>query len=119
LNAAKEKLEIVNACGEAAFARPPHPSRAPRGEGRIPFELSLKYTASKISPILKDYFTTPSGTFEPSWYTHLMSKLVIRQYRPSDKEEAFQLHVRALKNEDAHMYTGKWEKDLKDIPQRK
>jgi len=31
--------------GAAHFARQTHPSRAPRGEGRIPFELSLKYTA--------------------------------------------------------------------------
>lgn len=44
-----------------------------------------------------------------------MTKLVIRQYRPSDKEEVFQLHVRALKNEDAYLYTGKWEKDFEDI----
>lgn len=44
-----------------------------------------------------------------------MTKLVIRQYQPSDKEEVFQLHVRALKNEDAYMYTGVWEKDFDDI----
>jgi len=44
-----------------------------------------------------------------------MSKLVIRRYRPSDKEEVFQLHVRALKNEDAHIYTGEWEKDFEDV----
>jgi hypothetical protein len=46
LNAAKEKIEIVNFCGGAAFARPPIPSRAKRGEDRTPFELFLKYTAS-------------------------------------------------------------------------
>lgn len=44
-----------------------------------------------------------------------MTKLVIRQFRASDKEEVFQLHVRVLKNEDAYMYTGKWEKDFEDI----
>ena len=32
--------------GAAHFARQPHPSRAPRGEG-MQFELSLKYTANK------------------------------------------------------------------------
>lgn len=44
-----------------------------------------------------------------------MTKLVIRQYQPSDKEEVFNLHVRALKNENAYLYTGVWEKDFKDI----
>jgi len=44
--AAKEKLEIVNTLGfRIHFARPPIPSRAVRGEERIPFELFLKYTA--------------------------------------------------------------------------
>jgi hypothetical protein len=39
--------KIVNTLGFAFhFARPPIPSRAPRGEGRIQFELFLKYTAS-------------------------------------------------------------------------
>ena len=41
--------------------------------------------------------------------------MVIRRYQPSDKEEVFDLHVRALKNEDAYIYTGKWEKDFDDI----
>jgi len=46
--AAKEKLEIVNALGFAFhFARPPIPSRAQRGEERIPFELCLEYTADR------------------------------------------------------------------------
>lgn len=44
-----------------------------------------------------------------------MAKLVIRQYQPSDKEEVFKLHVRALESVDAHMYTGLWEKDFEDI----
>lgn len=44
-----------------------------------------------------------------------MTRLVIRQYQPSDKEEVFNLHVRALKNENAYLYTGVWEKDFKDI----
>ena len=44
-----------------------------------------------------------------------MTKLLIRQYQPSDKKEVFDLHVRALKNEDAYLYTGKWEKDFEDI----
>lgn len=44
-----------------------------------------------------------------------MAKLVIRQYQSSDKEEVFKLHVRALKNEDAYLYIGKWEKDFDDI----
>jgi len=45
--AAKEKLEIVNALGFAFhFARPPIPSRAQRGEDRIPFELFQEHTAS-------------------------------------------------------------------------
>lgn len=41
--------------------------------------------------------------------------LIIRQYQLSDKEEVFQLHVRALKNEYAYLYTGSWEKDFEDI----
>ncbi len=44
-----------------------------------------------------------------------MTKLVIRQYQPTDKEEVFNLHVRALKNEYAYLYTGTWEKDFEDI----
>jgi GNAT superfamily N-acetyltransferase len=44
-----------------------------------------------------------------------MDKLVIRQYQCSDKKEVFDLHVRALKNEDAYMYTGKWEEDFENI----
>ncbi len=44
-----------------------------------------------------------------------MAKLTIRQYRPSDKEEVFKLHVRALKNENVYLYGGKWEKDLENI----
>ena len=45
--AAKEKLEIVNGRGGAAhFARPPIPSRAQRGEERIPFELIQEYAAN-------------------------------------------------------------------------
>jgi len=44
LNAAKEKIEIVNFRGGAAFARPPIPSRALRGE-QTPFELFVEYTA--------------------------------------------------------------------------
>ena len=44
---AKEKLEIVSVRGEAAHFAPPHPSRAPRGEGRIPFELFPKGTENK------------------------------------------------------------------------
>ncbi len=42
---AKEKLEIVNALGFLIhFARPPIPSRAQRGEDRVPFELFQEYT---------------------------------------------------------------------------
>ena len=45
---AKEKLEIVNALGfRIHFARPPIPSRAVRGEERIPFELFQEYTTTK------------------------------------------------------------------------
>lgn len=44
-----------------------------------------------------------------------MDTLVIRQYQYSDKKEIFNLHVRALKNENAYMYTGEWEKDFDDI----
>lgn len=40
---------------------------------------------------------------------------MIRQYQPSDKEEVFQLHVSALKNENAYLYKGIWEKDFEDI----
>ena len=40
-------LAVWSVRGEAAHFAPPHPSRAPRGEGRIPFELFLKYTARK------------------------------------------------------------------------
>ena len=40
-------LAVWNALGFAAiFARPPVPSRAQRGEGRIPFELFQEYTAN-------------------------------------------------------------------------
>jgi len=42
-------------------------------------------------------------------------KLLIRKYQDSDKDEVFKLHVRALKNENAYMYTDKWEKDFEDI----
>jgi hypothetical protein len=46
--AAKEKLEIVNALGfRIHFARQIIPSRALRGEERIPFELISEYTARK------------------------------------------------------------------------
>ena len=38
-------LAVWSVRGEAVHFAPPHPSRAPRGEGRIPFELFLKYTA--------------------------------------------------------------------------
>ena len=41
--------------------------------------------------------------------------MTIRQYQSSDKAEVFDFHVRALKNEDAYIYTGKWEKDFDDI----
>lgn len=44
-----------------------------------------------------------------------MTKLVIRQYESRDKEEVFNLHVRALKNEYAYLYTGTWEKDFENI----
>ncbi|HEY4496239.1 MAG TPA: hypothetical protein VJC04_02680, partial [Candidatus Paceibacterota bacterium] len=40
-------LAIWNALGfRIHFARPPIPSRAQRGEDRIPFELFLEYTAN-------------------------------------------------------------------------
>ncbi len=40
-------LAVWNALGFLIhFARPIHPSRAQRGEGRIPFELFQEYTAS-------------------------------------------------------------------------
>ena len=42
----QKKLEIVSVRGEAAHFAPPHQSRALRGEGRIPFELFLEYTAN-------------------------------------------------------------------------
>jgi len=44
-----------------------------------------------------------------------MQELHIRQYTSSDKDAVFQLHVRALENEDARMYRGEWEKDFDDI----
>lgn len=44
-----------------------------------------------------------------------MAKLVIRQYELSDKKAVFKLHVRALKNEDAYLYAGKWEDDFENI----
>jgi len=40
-------LAVWSVRGRAAHFALPHPSRAPRGEGRIPFELFLKYTARK------------------------------------------------------------------------
>src|SRR3989338_7124255 len=46
-HSAKEKLKIVGGRGGAPLFPPPHPSRAPRGEGRIPFELFPKGTARK------------------------------------------------------------------------
>ena len=40
-------LAVWNALGfSIRFARPPNPSRAQRGEDRIPFELFQEYTAS-------------------------------------------------------------------------
>ncbi|OHA64591.1 MAG: hypothetical protein A2667_00085 [Candidatus Wildermuthbacteria bacterium RIFCSPHIGHO2_01_FULL_47_27] len=45
----RQKLEIVNVLGFAfRFARPPNPSRAKRGEDRIPFELFQEYSATTI-----------------------------------------------------------------------
>ena len=46
-HSAKEKLKIVSVRGGAAYFAPSHPSRAPRGEGRIPFELFPKGTENK------------------------------------------------------------------------
>src|SRR3989338_1863197 len=46
-------LAVWSVRGEAAHFAPPHPSRAPRGEGRIPLELFLKYTARKRNRILE------------------------------------------------------------------
>lgn len=62
MNAAKEKIEIVNFRGEAAFARPPDPSRAERGEGRTPFELFLKYTANIKNMRERSYNKKPELT---------------------------------------------------------
>ncbi len=39
----------------------------------------------------------------------------IRQYQPADKKSVFELHVRALENEKARMYTGHWEEDFNNI----
>ncbi|MEK7506954.1 MAG: hypothetical protein AAB585_00200, partial [Patescibacteria group bacterium] len=36
------------------FARPPIPSRARRGEGRIPFELFQEYTAKQLIVLRED-----------------------------------------------------------------
>src|SRR3989344_4834072 len=47
-------LAVWNALGFAFhFARPPIPSRAARGKGRIPVELFLEYTASWENANLK------------------------------------------------------------------
>src|SRR3989338_1314899 len=47
-------LAVWNALGfRIHFARPPIPSRAQRGEDRIPFELFLEYTASWENANLK------------------------------------------------------------------
>ena len=42
-------LAVWNARSGIFFARPPIPSRAVRGEDRIPFELFLEYTANDFS----------------------------------------------------------------------
>jgi len=47
LNAAKEKLEIVNFRGGAALLAHLFPSRAERGEEQSKFELFLEYTANR------------------------------------------------------------------------
>ena len=45
---AEEKLNIVSVRGaEPLIFVSPHPSRAKRGEGRIPFKLFQEYTASR------------------------------------------------------------------------
>ena len=46
-------LAVWNSRGGAAFARPPIPSRALRGEERIRFELFVEYTAksSEVIPL--------------------------------------------------------------------
>ena len=44
-----------------------------------------------------------------------MISLTIRQYKATDKKAVFDLHVRALEDIGAHIYTGKWEKDFDDI----
>ena len=46
-------LAVWSARGGAAHFPPPHPSRALRGEGRIPFELFLEYTAKWENANLK------------------------------------------------------------------
>ena len=46
-------LAVWNLRSGIFFARPPIPSRALRGEGRIPFELFLEYTASWENANLK------------------------------------------------------------------
>ena len=56
LLAAKEKLEIVNVRDGVAlnFAHP-HPSRAKRGEERIPFEQFQEYTAIDFLALILDF----------------------------------------------------------------
>jgi len=41
----KKNLKLSVCAAEPLIFAQPHPSRALRGEGRIPFELFLKYTA--------------------------------------------------------------------------
>jgi N-acetylglutamate synthase-like GNAT family acetyltransferase len=44
-----------------------------------------------------------------------MVKMVIRQFKSEDRDEVFNLHVRALKKENGYLYRGVWEKDFDNI----
>ncbi len=43
----KKNLKLSACATKSLIFAPLHPSRAPRGEGRIPLKLFLKYTAQK------------------------------------------------------------------------
>ena len=44
-----------------------------------------------------------------------MSEFLIRQYKPSDKEEVFRLHIETMKAAGAYAETGNWDEDFDDI----
>lgn len=51
------------------------------------------------------------------WYNiyTFKDKVIIRQYRSSDKKEVWKLHILALQHTNAYIKSGSWDDDLTDI----